>query len=142
MDSGTTVKATRRYLLAAAITAIVLAIAANISGERPLVYGLPRSPEWREVRAAYLAIHPHCEACGADNSLGPIEVHHIKSFHTNPELELEQSNLISLCRYGSNCHFYVGHDPDHTGPIKPSWLRSNPNVREDARKHLEKLKGM
>lgn len=80
----------------------------------------PRSPKWSDVRAAYVRQNPRCVACGTNKNLN---VHHIKPFHTNPELELDISNLITLCR---EHHFTIGH--------KSNWKNSNPNVREDCRK--------
>lgn len=68
-----------------------------------------RSSKWRSVRAAYLRIHPCCAVCGGTRS---INVHHIQPFHTHPELELDPSNLITLCESGKkglNCHLLVGH---------------------------------
>ena len=58
------------------------------------------------------------------------DVHHIVPFHQRPDLELVEDNLITLCR---EHHFRIGHDPDGRGPRKPSWLESNPNVRQDAK---------
>lgn len=92
----------------------------------------PRSPEWPRVRAEHLKRHPACEACGQKDHL---QVHHILPFHVDPKLELDPSNLITLCTDGPcnlNCHFVWGH----LGNTKCN----NPNVREDAaffRKRLE-----
>ena len=88
----------------------------------------PRSPKWPTVRKHFLEKHPACEACG--KSTGWIECHHCEPFHENPARELDESNLITLCR---DHHFHIGHDPDYTGPELPSWSRSNPNVRQDAK---------
>lgn len=86
----------------------------------------PRASEWVYVRNEFVRRHPRCEACG---SMSNLNVHHIIPFHQQPDLELEPSNLITLCR---EHHFRIGHDPDGKGPRKPSWLESNPNVRSDA----------
>lgn len=73
-------------------------------------YGKTRSPGWAKVRKAHIESHPACEACG---SLKKVEVHHKKPFHLAPELELEPSNLISLCEskeFSSIiCHLTFGH---------------------------------
>lgn len=53
-----------------------------------------RSPHWSTVRKAHLEKHPACEVCGATAKL---EVHHKLPFHLHPALELEGSNLITLC---------------------------------------------
>ena len=86
-----------------------------------------RSSAWPIVRAAHVAHFPTCAACGSNAALN---VHHIEPFHAEPELELEPTNLITLCR---RHHFEVGHDPDGPWqPGRPSWNRSNPRVRADA----------
>lgn len=66
-----------------------------------------RSPKWSATRKAHLAMHPTCAACGSKDNL---EVHHCVPFHVAPELELAESNLITLCEGGPiNCHFLFGH---------------------------------
>src|SRR3990167_2401737 len=72
-------------------------------------FGAQRSSEWRRVRAEHLARNPLCALCGGEKTL---EVHHIKMFSTNPELELDKNNLITLCESGKNgvvCHRFFGH---------------------------------
>jgi len=65
-----------------------------------------RSPQWDEVRDAFVKKYPTCAACGGTESL---QVHHIKPFHLHPELELDEGNLISLCMGEHNCHLNIGH---------------------------------
>jgi hypothetical protein len=68
-----------------------------------------RSPQWASVRSAHLKKNPTCAACGGDKKL---EVHHIKPFHLYPELELDPTNLMTLCeswKKGVNCHLMFGH---------------------------------
>lgn len=85
-----------------------------------------RSSRWDDVRDAFVLDNPRCAACGSTERLN---VHHVLSFAARPDLELERSNLITLCR---EHHFRVGHDPDGPwGPAKPNWKLSNPRVRED-----------
>jgi len=86
-----------------------------------------RSPKWRKVRKAYIKKHPTCACCGTKKG---IEVHHIKDFSNHPELELEESNLISLC--GKRCHILFGH-------LK-NWKSINPKIIEDAKWMLKKIK--
>lgn len=87
----------------------------------------PRASEWVYVRNEFVRRHPRCEACGSGYDLN---VHHIKPFHLYPELELDEGNLITLCR---DHHFRIGHDPDGPWkPQKPSWSYWNPKVREHA----------
>lgn len=38
-----------------------------------------------------------------------VQVHHIKPFAEFPELELEYTNLVTLCMFKSTCHFLIGH---------------------------------
>lgn len=64
-----------------------------------------RSSKWAGVRKNHLTKHPLCTACGKNKNL---EVHHILPFHLFPELELEESNLITLCD-GNKCHIRIGH---------------------------------
>ncbi len=65
--------------------------------------GVPRSSHWPKVQKAFLAKHPTCEACGETRNL---QVHHVLPYHKYPELELDESNLITLCEYPPhNCHF-------------------------------------
>ena len=63
-----------------------------------------RSSGWRKIRNAHLVLFPRCAICGTKKSL---EVHHIKPFKDHPELELDPSNLETLC--GKRCHFVFGH---------------------------------
>jgi hypothetical protein len=68
-----------------------------------------RSPKWAKVRDQHLQKNPKCEVCGSKKFLN---VHHIKPFNKHPELELESSNLITLCearKKGVNCHLWFGH---------------------------------
>jgi hypothetical protein len=58
-------------------------------------------------------------------------VHHIAPFHLEPDLELEESNLITLCeKPGHDCHFVFGHFHD--------WYDFNPSVREDVAAYFGK----
>lgn len=93
--------------------------------------GVPRSGKWRGVRNDHLANHSTCAACGDKRMLN---VHHVQPFHLFPELELEPTNLITLCEVPSHsCHFMIGH--------LASWSAYNPHVREDAARMLERIKG-
>ena len=84
------------------------------------LFGAARSGKWSEVRRDFLKLHPACEACGITTDLN---CHHIKPFAHFPELELDPSNLITLCR---KHHFEVGH--------LGNWRTANATVREDAAK--------
>jgi hypothetical protein len=65
-----------------------------------------RSPQWPRVEKEHLAKHPTCAACGG--SKRP-QVHHEKPFHTDPSLELDPNNLITLCMGKFECHIRIGH---------------------------------
>ncbi len=78
-----------------------------IEGKVPL--NKTRSKEWPKVRQQHLLLHPTCAVCGKAKNL---QVHHIRPFHLHPELELDPSNLITLCeskKGGVNCHLFFGH---------------------------------
>lgn len=93
---------------------------------RLVSFGQSRSPKWRQVRAKHLERQPTCQACGKDKNL---DVHHIVPFKDRPDLELEETNLITLC--GSPCHLVHGHFM--------SWMRCNPDVAKDCVRYKRKL---
>ncbi len=99
--------------------------------EKQKTNGNKRSSEWPKVRANHLKKHPTCEVCGG---IRKIEVHHIKPFHLNSELELDENNLISLCENNKwlNCHLAIGH----LGNFKSY----NVDVINDAKNLLNKIK--
>jgi 5-methylcytosine-specific restriction protein A len=76
-------------------------------GKHPITAA--RSGHWSTVRKNHLALHPTCAVCGGTEKL---EVHHRRPFHLHPELELEPTNLVTLCESGKggvNCHLHFGH---------------------------------
>ena len=91
-----------------------------------LVFAEERSAGWDHARSQHLRTEPACQWCGNDKRL---EVHHIKPFHESPELELDQENMITLCRF---CHFVVGHNCD--------FCKENLNVRKDCEYHRKNMK--
>ena len=67
------------------------------SPERQRVYA---SSEWRRLRREVRRRDGElCLECGADDVL---HLHHIKSWATHPELRLDPSNVVLLCR---RCHY-------------------------------------
>ena len=86
---------------------------------RDIQTGGKRSPLWRKVEKEHLKNHPMCECCTSTKKLN---VHHIRPFHLHPELELDPTNLITLCM-DNDCHLYVGH--------LDNFRAYNPNVLED-----------
>lgn len=98
-------------------------------GKHPIT--AKRSPHWSTVRKAHLEKFPTCAVCGGSVKL---QVHHRRPFHLHPELELDESNLITLCEAGKggvSCHLFIGHLSNFRG-----W---NPNVKEDAEAWKKKL---
>lgn len=91
-----------------------------------------RSSKWESVRKHHILANPLCAACGG--SIKP-QVHHIKPFHLYRELELEPTNLITLCEHGkTECHLKIGH----LGNFK----RENINVVADAAASLLLVKSI
>jgi hypothetical protein len=91
-----------------------------------------RSSSWPKVRKDFLDKNPVCAFCGGKESL---EVHHIKPFHLDPSLELDNANLIVLCeskKYGVNCHLFFGH--------LGNYKKENINIKEDIEFWKEKFK--
>lgn len=91
-----------------------------------------RDAKWRSIRNEHLRTHSFCIACGNTDSL---EVHHIKPFVQNPELELDPDNLVTLCTCSSrgkmNCHLIMGHNG--------SMSEYNPNVVHDSVMMLKRI---
>lgn len=91
-----------------------------IWGDR--AFGATRSSKWGEVQKRHLKNEPLCVVCKTKGKiLNPLNVHHVKPFHLDSSLELDDKNLITLCR---NHHFLFGHFLN--------WKSFNQNVREDS----------
>jgi len=89
---------------------------------RNTLFGATRSPKWSEVRNAFLKANPTCAVCNKKGTiLKPLNIHHCQPFHIDPSKELDESNLITLCRID---HLLFGH--------LNNWSSSNDTVREDA----------
>jgi hypothetical protein len=94
----------------------------RVQGKAPK--GARRHKTWRKVRSSHILKHPRCAVCGLTTKL---EVHHVIPFHIAPALELEPSNLLTLCengKYGIRCHQLIGH--------LGSYQRVNPAAWSDA----------
>lgn len=74
-------------------------------GDFALFGGVPRSPQWPKVRNDFIKKNPKCAVCGGTKDLN---VHHKKPYHLHPELELDETNLITLCNYSVH-HLWFGH---------------------------------
>jgi hypothetical protein len=95
----------------------------GVTSTDQLLLAKPRSPHWAKVRDEHLEKNPNCAGCGGRSHLN---VHHKKPFHLHPDLELEPTNLITLCEEPSRmCHYHFGHN-------SLSWACYNPHVEEDA----------
>ncbi len=108
----------------------VLTIAHSLVREH-ITKKVARSSEWPTVRKKFMAQNPTCSSCGGTTLL---QVHHCVPFHDNPDLELEPSNLITLCMSLKLCHVKIGHGG--------SFKSFSPTVRPDAsevRKHPDKF---
>ena len=89
-----------------------------------------RSSKWPALEKKFLKENPACAACG---SLTDLNVHHMKPFHLHPELELEPTNLITLCMgKTTECHIKLGHGGD--------FKAYNPNVEEDVAEVKKNIK--
>jgi|SRR5579859_4179589 len=94
--------------------------------------GKKRSSEWPKVRKQHLEKFPKCEVC---EGIFKLNVHHKLPFHLHPELELDSTNLITLCESdhnGLNCHLAIGH--------LGSFKSYNKNVDTDANIWNNKIK--
>lgn len=79
----------------------------RIAGKIPK--GSKRSSRWPLIRKIHLQNNPNCIACGGTEKT---QVHHVVPFHQKPELELDLTNLMTLCESGKNgivCHLAIGH---------------------------------
>ena len=90
------------------------------------LFGSQRSSQWPKVRAWYLNRHKECELCGNGKKL---EIHHCVPVHIDQSMELEPTNLITLC---DDCHFKFGH-------LK-SYKSYNKNIKIDAETWKKKIK--
>ena len=81
-----------------------------------------RSSGWVEVRDAHLEKFPECAACGGTSAL---QVHHVVPYAMAPDLELDPTNLITLCMGEFDCHLRLGHGG--------SFQHHNPRVVSDAK---------
>lgn len=89
-----------------------------------------RSSEWPSIRKHHLIMEPRCAWCKCKCTCH-LQVHHIQPFHEHPELELEDSNLITLCECPTSCadcSEYLCHlKHGHLGDFK----KENPNIRNE-----------
>jgi 5-methylcytosine-specific restriction protein A len=103
---------------------VIRTIRDRLTGAVP--QGKKRDPRWRAKERELVERVGSCEACGTKKRL---EVHHVRPFHVAPELELQESNLIVLCR---RCHQFLGHHDN--------WKDWNVFVRRDAEQILTSIR--
>ncbi len=59
---------------------------------------------WQRCRKAFLKkVGKQCVACSSKKS---VQVHHVLPRHIRPDLAVDMTNLIALCK---DCHFHCGH---------------------------------
>ena len=92
---------------------------------RDVGIGVKRSGHWRTLELQFLSEHPTCYACGGIERL---QVHHLRPFHLNPELELDSANLATACMGPKECHLKIFHGG--------SFKKFNPNALADAAEAL------
>ena len=88
-----------------------------------------RSGKWPALRRAHLKAHPKCEVCGTTKR---VSVHHILPVNVSPAMELEVTNLISLCEHNEH-HLTFGH--------LGNWKSRNPDVEIDVAEWSKKYRG-
>ena len=84
-----------------------------------------RSTHWPTVEKHFKEAHSTCAACGSSKNLN---VHHCMPFHLDPTMELNPTNLITLCMDEKECHLHIGHGG--------SFKQYNPEVRKMAAEAL------
>lgn len=90
-----------------------------------------RSSKWPRVRKEFLASNPHCAVCG---TVKRVIAHHIIPVYVKPELELDKTNLITLCENPKTiyCHFSFGHYGD--------WMCYDDDIVAEADRLKEKIR--
>ena len=63
----------------------------------------PRSEEFEKIKRRFLRMNPHCAVCGTTKKKA---AHHIRPVYLWPELALDETNLITLCK---RHHLEWGH---------------------------------
>ena len=101
----------------------------DIRRDRLFLSTYARHPNWPRVSRRFRKKHPACAVCGAIARSNNSAVHHVLPFQWYPEKELDEDNLITLCR---THHWSFGH--------LCRWVSYNPDVVEDARIWNNKIK--
>ena len=100
--------------------------------------GMKRSGHWESVRKAHVLKQPYCMMCGSTDDL---QVHHMMPFADNPNLELDDANLITLCETKSiECHLKHGHLGNwHTYNPTISKLAESPGVGKHTANYVNEV---
>ncbi len=85
-----------------------------------------RASGWPSLERLHLSKEGFCRVCGTTKNL---QVHHRFPVHRWPEMELDPSNLMTLC---APHHLLAGH--------LCSWASWNENVVRDANRWLVKIR--
>jgi len=103
-----------------------------------------RSPQWAEAARRFLKEHSRCAACGGDDR---VQVHHVLPVDRYPELEFDESNMISLCMSPLECHVKLGHGGDASMRFwnphvvaDADIVRANPDLRAEYEGKARKLR--
>jgi len=103
-----------------------------------------RSAQWAEAARWFLKEHSRCAACGGDDR---VQVHHVLPVDRYPELEFDESNMVSLCMSPLECHVNLGHGGDGSmrfwNPFviaDADIVRANPDLRVEYEEKARKLR--
>lgn len=97
--------------------------------------GYRRSRLWPALEKDFLRNNPTCHSCGGTKKL---VVHHVIPYHYDTFLELEDSNLMTLCtdeKYGINCLKFCGYRGTYS-------LHNNEDARDVAENVFLYLHGL
>ena len=90
--------------------------------ERAKLQGASRSPKWGEYKKNFAKTNPKlCAICGNKK----VQLHHIQSFATRPDLEMVESNTVWMCEGLGTANHHL--ETAHLG----SFLSLNENLPED-----------
>lgn len=76
-------------------------------GTTPIRQKLYETKDWKQlVRKIYIRDNIECQKCGLEHKykMESFHLHHIKSFSLYPQLRLDPSNIVLLCR---PCHNFI-----------------------------------
>ena len=95
-----------------------------------------RSSRWQRIRAYHLLRNPLCVRCAKKGKTTVAsEVHHIITCHDNPALQVDPSNLESLC---APCHAPLTNDDrrGHSNEMDSQGYATDPKHPSNNRRRL------